>query len=123
MQNTDRLKLWSPSLKFDRDFDADRNYLKYNCDNTIYCTESQFNLTHSSEPNLTKFSVLHINARSLFKNFDNILLFINSLDHKFSIIAISETWLDDFKQKFMHINGYNLITKHRPESRGGGVAL
>ena len=76
VQNTDRLKLWSPSLKFDRDFDADRNYLKYNCDNTIYCTESQFNLTHSSEPNLTKFSVLHINARSLFKNFDNILLFI-----------------------------------------------
>lgn len=66
VQNADHLKLCSPSLSFDRNFDADRNYLKYNCDNTTYCTESQFNSAHFSKQKLTKFSVLHINARSLF---------------------------------------------------------
>lgn len=123
VQNADHLKLQTPSLTFDKDFDADRNYLKYNFNETMYYTESQFNSAQSSKQTSTKFSVLHVNARSLLKNFENILLFIHSLNYKFSVIAISETWLDDFKQNLVHIDGYNLITKHRQDDRGGGVAL
>jgi hypothetical protein len=123
VQNADRLKLWTPSLTFDRDIDADRNFLKHKYCETMYCTESQFNLVQNSKDISTKFSVIHVNARSLLKNFENILLFIHSLNHKFSVIAISETWLDDCKQNFVHIDGYNLVVKHRENGRGGGVAL
>ena len=42
--------------------------------------------------NESRFSPLHLNARSLNKNIDRLALFINALNHKFSIIVISETW-------------------------------
>ena len=59
----------------------------------------------------------------MLKIFENILLFIHSLSYKFSVFAISETWLDDYKQNLVHIDGYNLITKHIQDDRGCGVAL
>ena len=42
--------------------------------------------------NESRFSQLHLNARSLNKNIDQLALFINAINHTFSIIAISETW-------------------------------
>ena len=41
------------------------------------------------------FSILHLNIRSLKKNFDSFKLFLSSLNFEFSIICFSETWLDD----------------------------
>lgn len=42
---------------------------------------------------------------------------------KFSIIAVSETWLDNDKISEVQIEGYELFTVNRQGKRGGGVAL
>ena len=40
------------------------------------------------------FSLLHLNARSLQKHFDEFYTLVSTLDYKFSAIAVSETWLN-----------------------------
>ena len=45
--------------------------------------------------NTTSVSVLHLNIRSINKNFDNFQLFLSSLNYCFSIICFSETWCND----------------------------
>ena len=71
----------------------------------------------------SNFSILHINARSLVKNFDSILIYIASLQHTFTVIAISETWITDSNDSLINIPGYNRVLNNRTEGRGGGVAL
>ena len=40
-------------------------------------------------------SILHLNARSLYGNFGKFKQLLGLLDHEFSVIGISETWLND----------------------------
>ena len=70
------------------------------------------------------FSILHINIRSLQKNFDSFQVLLNSLDHRFSIIALSETWLKTDPHSYYFLPGYQLIVNNRKGMKaGGGVAL
>ena len=56
--------------------------------------------------------------------FDTIHNFLQSLNHKFSIISLCETWLRDSDDlNIIQIPNYNLIHKDRSIRRGGGVAL
>jgi len=41
----------------------------------------------------------------------------------FSVIGISETWLNDQNQDFAHLPGYNFVSNHRNGKTGGGVGL
>ena len=52
-------------------------------------TEFKTELQKKSQSHL----YLHMNARSLAKNFDNVQLLLDSLDCQFSVVGISETWL------------------------------
>ena len=70
----------------------------------------------------SRFSPLHLNARSLYKNIDQLALFINSLNHTFSIIAISETWENKDIPSKPHLPGYSCVSIPR-SGRGRGVAL
>ena len=70
----------------------------------------------------SRFSLLHLNARSLNKNIDQLALFINALNHKFSIIAISETWVNKDISSKPHLPGYSCVSIPR-SGRGGVVAL
>ena len=67
-------------------------------------------------------SLLHLNSRSLFKNFDDLQTFLATLDYQFSVIGISETWLHSNSPPLNLIN-YNMLRSDRKEGRGGGVAL
>ena len=69
------------------------------------------------------FSIIHINARSLVRNHDQINLFLNSIIHKFSIIIITETWLKHSNQNIYNFDNYNQINTIRSVGRGGGVAI
>ena len=42
-----------------------------------------------------QFSVLHLNIRTIKKNFENFELFLNSINFTFSVICLLETWWDD----------------------------
>ena len=41
---------------------------------------------------------------------------------KFSLIGVSETWLNDYSHS-VDIDGFNFIHKHRPNRTCGGVGL
>lgn len=59
-----------------------------------YYSEDKFN----SNVKMEGFSVIHFNSRSLYSNFSKIKDYIQQLQQKFSVIAISETWLSDDKE-------------------------
>ena len=70
------------------------------------------------------FSLLHINSRSINKNFDSVETLLNSLNNfSFSVIGISETWLNLNSPDIFNIPNYHMIHDDRKTGRGGGVAL
>ena len=62
-----------------------------------YYTSAQFSTKFSSASNnrQNKLSSIHFNARSLKANVSKIKDTIRSMEYKFQIIAISETWLNE----------------------------
>ena len=75
-----------------------------------------------NDPN-PSLSMLHLNARSLNRNLDSIKLLLHSLEHKFSFIGISDSWLRPNSPSMFDIEGYTLLRADRCDGRGGGVAL
>ena len=72
------------------------------------------------------FSILHLNIRSMNKNFEAFREFYESLDINFSIICFSETWANDSnfdKNSSFQIEGYNPIHQIRKNRKGSGIAI
>ena len=80
--------------------------------------ESLDNFITSSE-----IKLLHINARSLQKNVSSITQYIDILQKSFTVIGISETWLNDMHDPLIQIPNYAIEGTYRQGKRGGGVAL
>ena len=88
-----------------------------------YFVPSEFN-PHCNKPCSSQFfSFLHCNARSLSKNHENLDILLSSVQHKFSVIGISETWLNIKSPPLFAIEGYTQIRKDRGYGRGGGVLM
>ena len=87
-----------------------------------YYTTKEFN---SNFKNTTKnISLLHINSRSLNKNFESLETLLYTLDNfPFSIIGITETWLHSTSPNLFNLKKYNMIRADREGRRGGGVAF
>ena len=75
--------------------------------------------------NTTSVSILHLNIRSINKNFDSFELFLSSLNYCFSVICFSETWLNDrnVDNSNYKLPNYSSIHQIRTHSRGGGVPI
>jgi hypothetical protein len=71
----------------------------------------------------TGFSLLHLNCRSLIGNFDKFKVLTRNLHKSFSIIGVSETWLNDETSDLVNFSGYNFISNHRLSKVGGRVGL
>ena len=80
---------------------------------------SQFKDANASQAH---FSSIHFNSRSIHKNFDQILNFLDLLKLDFDVIGLSETWLRD-ADKLPNIPGYNSVCYNRRGKLGGGVGL
>ena len=77
-----------------------------------------------TEENRGDTSILHINSRSLCKNFDSITDFLFSLEHDFSFIAITESWISETTNcSLLNIDGYTFLHNDRIGRRGGGVGI
>ena len=71
-----------------------------------------------------KFSLLHINARSLLRKLDYLQVLLEVANVKFDVIALSETWKTDLSDQLLHTNGQKKISNRRCDGRmGGGVVL
>ena len=69
------------------------------------------------------FSVLHMNIRSMQKNLGSLENYLEALDHKFTAIGISESWLREYNVDRHVLDGYKAVHKYRPLRSGGGVSI
>ena len=83
------------SLALSSDLDPDLNFF-YDSNESDYYTEDQFNNQFFKKmPNTQCLSFLHLNIRNLSRNIDSLTNMMNEINAKFSVIGISETWLQD----------------------------
>ena len=70
------------------------------------------------------FSVLHLDIRSMNKNFETFQDFYRTLNTIFSIICLTETWIDDSninQNSLSQLEGYTSVHKIRKYCKGGGL--
>ena len=85
-----------------------------------YDLTSYNKITYSSHHIL---NVLHVNARSVPKNFDNITAFLNSLFTFPDILSVTETWLTDTNKDLFQLPGYYSYHLTRTVRPHGGVSV
>ena len=98
----------------------DANTPFYLSNNSQYYSTKQF----PKPVNNNLISLLHVNIRSLPNLLINLKFFLQSINHNFSVIALSETWLKTVPHSYYVLPGYELIVNNRTGNKaGGGVAL
>ena len=80
------------------DIDPDVNFL-HDGMKSLYFGQNTFNQNFKKCANL---SLISCNVRSIPQNFKDLSMFLDSLQHKFSIIGITESWL-----KSHNVNDFN----------------
>ena len=68
------------------------------------------------------FTMIHLNIRSCRKNFSTFHVLLSSLICKFSIIALTETWLTNDIDLLFELEGYKQFNQYR-SGHGGGIKL
>ena len=110
---------------FDSNQDPDVNFFLDNIPslNTEYFSPSDVKIGFSKFESSDTFSVLHLNIRSLRKNFEDFKELYKMLNLKFSIVCFSETWADD--NKLQNDSLIQLLISHqiRKNRRGGGISI
>lgn len=67
---------------------------------------------------------MHLNIRSIFKHFNDLVSSLKTTRCKFDIFGCSETWLNDKSfVDILNLKGYKLFYKNRIGKLGGGVCL
>ena len=108
---------------FITNLDPDLNFNDLMPSNSRYMIESEINELVTDKPCNSGMSFLHINCRSLIGNFDRFRVLTTNLLDSFSVIGVSETWLNDDTFNMVNLPGYNFISNHRRGKTGGGVGL
>ena len=91
--------------------------------NSNYYTETSFK-EHVTKCTDAKdmFSMCHLNIRSVSKNLSSFENYLETIQYNFTMIGLTETWLNDTNYDLYGLQGYNFVEQHR-SSLGGGVAL
>ena len=105
--------------------DPDENFFNaFNFKDSQYFTpeESSRNLNNFDK---SSFSMLHLNIRSLQKNFDSLLNLLMTLKFEFKVICITETWCSDnsMNHNLFELPQYKSIHQVRRAGKGGGIAV
>ena len=110
------------------EIDPDLQFYQSMCNKTM--NRCEYHFENSFNQNIKKFdiddncfSILHSNIRSIPKNLNNLDSYLNSLNHKFSIIGLSENWLKSDTVEIFGIDGYKSEHSFRPQRPGGGVSI
>ena len=104
----------------ENDIDPENNFYNNTHSHCEYYTEEQFRKSVIMDGSI---SIIHFNSRSLNSNLSKIKHCLRQLDKKFTIIAITETWLSKETSNMVDIEGYEMFFLNRTQSKGGGVAL
>ena len=96
--------------------------IQSNSRSNFYSSQEFNNLVQARYFN-DKLSFLRLNIRSIRNKFDALINYLNSLDHKFSIIALTETWINNNDGDNFEIPGYNSTKLVRQNKIGGGISI
>jgi hypothetical protein len=110
------------NIALSSNIDPDYNLFSdvFNCD---YYIENSLNEMLAKKASYSDcVSLTHLNIRSINRNFNSLTTLLASINNKFSIIGISETWLQDSSHA-ADIDGYNFVHSYRSDRSGGGVGL
>ena len=69
-----------------------------------------------------QFSIIHLNIRSIRKNFSLLESFLSFNDDYFDVVALTETWLCSDYDVVFQLRGYNKFSIYR-NSHGGGISV
>ena len=96
----------------------------HNTTDCNYFNEISFNkMCDDDSLNNANFSLVCHNIRSAMKNLSKLRNYLNILSHTFSIIGLTETWLNENNYEFCNLHGYSGEHAYRTERSGGGVSL
>ena len=112
------------ALSTDIDPDSNFDFDQLNC---RYFTESKFNEIMTDTRSIIStytncLSFLHLNIRNLTRNIDELEIFLLNINNKFTVVGISETWLQTLEHN-CDIKGNNFVHNYRKDKTGGGVGL
>ena len=108
------------SQDLDYDIDPDNNFFSAINNNCYYYTDELYNRSIKADG---KFSIIHFNSRSMYANFSLIKEYLHQFSQPFSIVAISETWINNVKGADFELEGYEFNYINRQNKIGGGVAI
>ena len=97
------------------------NHLAGNLNSPYYSERSLQN--HLASLPQHSFSLMHSNVRSFFANSGDLLNTLESLRYDFSVLCLSETWLNSDNCTVAEIPHYNHSFCHRSNRCGGGVSI
>lgn len=101
------------------DIDPETNFLPFHsC--KYYSDES---LRELNSLNVENFSLFHVNVRSMAKNGETLSHYLTETESKFSVIALTETWLTPSNSSLYELPDYNHVCLLRNRRRGGGVSI
>jgi hypothetical protein len=66
---------------------------------------------------------LPVDLNNKLSNTNSFKHFLNSLDYKFQIIGLTETWLNNINCENFELIDYNYIGLNRINKKGGGVGM
>ena len=107
---------------FYNNINSDNDILNYPTQQLYNSIDNQCNYNYDikvDSSNMNTNFLIHFNARCLVKNYNEITNYLNSLNPKFNIIVISETWLNVYNKELYFIEDYNNIHITRDHKRGG----
>ena len=82
----------------------------------IYSEETNGAHAHYREP-------VPLNARSLVKNQDALAHLLANVNHKFSVLAITDSSVKESNVNDLSFEGYSFVSNYRANKIGGGVGL
>jgi hypothetical protein len=88
--------------------------------NTICCDyflPKDFRTQNETKNIAKKFSLLHLNIRSISNKFDYFKNLIDTLDISFEIIGLTETWLNDNNMDCFTLNDYEYFGSNRQKKK------
>ena len=109
------------------DIDPDDNYLNVLASQSVH--KCKYYLPSALKDEIDKrtippsLSMLHLNIRSTKKNFNDFQILLNTLEHTFTCIALTETWLKNHNVTLFDLEGYNHEHIVRENKMGGGISL
>ena len=114
----DRINNWVNELN---STNLEDNNIEANEMNCNYFTIDEFNgiKNNSNE----SFSILHLNIHSIQLHIDEFRIFLNTLNHKFDIIALSETKLQNEPAVNINLTGFHNPIHTFTEATKGGVCI